>query len=58
MPKPEVAPRDVARDGSATKIKVKKRKDRVDDAVHATRGHNRGRHFAGRRRRHRPQGLG
>jgi chaperonin GroEL len=37
--------------GGSSEIEVKERKDRVDDALHATRAGGRGRHRSGRRRR-------
>jgi len=41
----------VIRVGGATEIEVKEKKDRVEDALNATRAAGRGRHRAGRRRR-------
>jgi len=38
----------IIRVGGATEVEVKERKDRVDDAMHATRAAVRGRHCAGR----------
>ncbi len=44
----------VIRVGGATEVEVKERKDRVDDAMHATPRGCRGRHRTGRRRRPAP----